>query len=775
MKIRTTTLIAVLALILVLPLTAWADPCPFSTDGTHAWGEWTEYPATCGTDGWRERTCPNCKATETEIMSPATGEHVWGEWHYATAAPSCTEPGTQIRICQNCGQSETRDVPPIDHQYGDWTILQEPTCTTEGARVRYCQNCQNPEKEAIPATGHAWGEWSVTLEPTCTAEGIRARYCQVCQEQATEAIPAKGHTPETIPAVKATCTTDGSTEGSRCSVCGAVLAEPTVIPASGHKWGEWQEVASGKKERKCEWCGEKQQKLLEEAGLSLTAEKIARQDPADSYSDVYAVDMKLENTGTIPLQLKVYATYGDGDPGEFAEVITDEIVGLDYYNPGTIQPGETISFQYVTRTNGMYTDGEKRVITRLVSAQGTSENPDARVTAVQPIVINLPAEDGLLLTVENMHRSGTGTDEVITFDLKVTNQVTGWSLVSVSAKDYMGQQRDGDEFSGWPEEGLLLGYGRSHSFSFSFRPSAGELEKVTENNPLAWIGRYVTVQDLQGHTAEVVVTAKLQTPQTAEALLDGEMEKLDLLCANESASIPVSLTLRNIGDIPITNPVVKGVLMTDGGKTLRSYTLTPKNGVSVLQPQESATFILTAPVGPEDESATLEDEEHLLRFAFYAEYEFEDPEKGTARGESNIWHQEIPVSELTAEDPRSSYIAPVLTVSFEDKVYKPGEKVMFNLKVENVNPEDTIEGIRFEWFPVDESGEMGEPLTYEYPDIILKPGESYELTNKFYYSIGEEEAAQGVYILDFVAWCYSPAYDWYSNSEWYGMILMKAN
>ena len=728
-------IIIVLALCLLLPLAAWADPCPYSPDGTHEWGEWQD----------------------------------------SATAPPCVSPAVQIRWCKNCQQSEIREVTPAPHQYGEWAVLQEATCTTEGARVRYCQKCQNPEKGTIPAKGHTPVEISYKA-PTCTESGnTKGSKCAVCGTILTEPgyLPPTGHIPAVVPAVEATCTKGGKTEGSQCAVCGTTITVRKDTPPLGHDWSEWQEDGAGKKVRICARCGEKQEMDTEEAGLLLTSEKITRLDPAEGYSDVYAVDMKLVNTGTIPLELTLGATYGDGDPGEFAEVITDEIVGIDYYNPGTIQPGETISFQYVARTNGMYSDGEKRVISRLVFAKGQSENPDAQVSAVQPIVIKLPAEDGLLLTMQNMHRSGTGADEVITCDLTVTNQVTGWSLVSVSAKDFMGAQRDGDQFTDWPEEGLLLGYGRSHSFRFSFRPTTEELEKVTENNPLAWIGRYVKVQDLQGHTAEITVTAKLQTPQTAEAFLDGEMEKPDHLCANESVSIPASLTLRNIGDMPITNPVVKGVLMTGGGKTLGGYTLIPENGVSVLQPQESATFILTAPVGPEDESATLEDEEYLLRFAFHAEYEFEHPEKGSTRGESNMWHQEIPVWELTAEDPRSSYIAPVLTVSFEDKVYKPGDKVTFNLKVENVNPEDTIKGIRFEWYPVDGDGEMGEPLTVEQPDVVLKPGESYELTNKFYYAIGEEEAAEGVYILDFVAWCYSPAHEWYSNSEWYGMFRME--
>ena len=52
----------------------------------------------------------------------------------------------------------------------------------------------------------------------------------------TETIPATGHTEETIEAVEATCTVAGSTEGSKCSVCGEILVEPKEIQALGHSF-----------------------------------------------------------------------------------------------------------------------------------------------------------------------------------------------------------------------------------------------------------------------------------------------------------------------------------------------------------------------------------------------------------------------------------------------------------------------------------------------------------------------------------------------------------
>ncbi|MBQ7755121.1 MAG: hypothetical protein IJR78_05235, partial [Clostridia bacterium] len=51
---------------------------------------------------------------------------------------------------------------------------------------------------------------------------------------AQEVIPATGHTPVAIPSTAATCTEDGLTEGSKCSICGEVLVAQEIIPATGH-------------------------------------------------------------------------------------------------------------------------------------------------------------------------------------------------------------------------------------------------------------------------------------------------------------------------------------------------------------------------------------------------------------------------------------------------------------------------------------------------------------------------------------------------------------
>ena len=64
-------------------------------------------------------------------------------------------------------------------------------------------------------------------------------------------VPAAGHKAVADAAVPATCTQDGKTEGSHCSVCGAVLTDPAVIKATGHAYGQWEKLNDEEHRRVC--------------------------------------------------------------------------------------------------------------------------------------------------------------------------------------------------------------------------------------------------------------------------------------------------------------------------------------------------------------------------------------------------------------------------------------------------------------------------------------------------------------------------------------------
>lgn len=81
------------------------------------------------------------------------------------------------------------------------------------------------------------------LAPTCTEEGHTAYwYCTSCEkyfkeeqgltelDPADAILPALGHDPVVIPAVPATTTSIGYSEGSKCNRCGEILVKPEEIP-----------------------------------------------------------------------------------------------------------------------------------------------------------------------------------------------------------------------------------------------------------------------------------------------------------------------------------------------------------------------------------------------------------------------------------------------------------------------------------------------------------------------------------------------------------------
>ena len=155
-----------------------------------------------------------------------------------TKEPTCTEEGIKTYAC-SCGEEYTEQIVALGHKEVTDPAV-EPTETEDGkTEGSHCSVCKEvlKEQQIIPATGkpdeheHKY-EVTVTKEPTCTEEGIKTYTCS-CGKEYTEQIAEKGHQEVTDPAVEPTETEDGKTEGSHCSVCGEVLKEQQIIPATG--------------------------------------------------------------------------------------------------------------------------------------------------------------------------------------------------------------------------------------------------------------------------------------------------------------------------------------------------------------------------------------------------------------------------------------------------------------------------------------------------------------------------------------------------------------
>ncbi len=170
---------------------------------------------------------------------PEEHEHVYQET--VTKPATCTAVGVKTYLC-SCGDKYTQMIEALGHQ----EVIDEaiaPTETMEGkTEGSHCGVCGAilKEQQVIPATGgnkdpeehiHRYQE-SVTKPATCTEKGVKTYTCS-CGEQYTRDIEALGHQEVIDAAIAPTETTEGKTEGSHCSVCGTVLKEQQVIPATG--------------------------------------------------------------------------------------------------------------------------------------------------------------------------------------------------------------------------------------------------------------------------------------------------------------------------------------------------------------------------------------------------------------------------------------------------------------------------------------------------------------------------------------------------------------
>lgn len=126
------------------------------------------------------------------------------------------------------------------HSYQE-KVTKNATCTEKGIKTFTCE-CGDSYTEEIPAAGHK----SVTdkaVAPTCTKNGLtEGTHCSVCNTvlKAQTTVSAKGHTPklDESTVIKVTCKKDGYTGDTKCTVCGVVTKKGSVIKAEGteHIW-----------------------------------------------------------------------------------------------------------------------------------------------------------------------------------------------------------------------------------------------------------------------------------------------------------------------------------------------------------------------------------------------------------------------------------------------------------------------------------------------------------------------------------------------------------
>ncbi len=240
----------------------------------HNYGELIDAIApTCEEDGMiAHYQCAFCKKYFDEnkneladIKIPAK-QHQYGEF-IAEVAATCEEKGAVAHYnCSECNKNFDADkneladisISAKGHTYGALINGTDATCSKEGTVAHYkcseCSKCFDTEKREladikIPAKDHKWEAATCTAPKTCTVCGETSgetvghkweeascttpKMCTVCGITVGE---SAGHTPVTDPAVEATYSSEGKTEGSHCSVCDKVLTAQQTVPKKSTAW-----------------------------------------------------------------------------------------------------------------------------------------------------------------------------------------------------------------------------------------------------------------------------------------------------------------------------------------------------------------------------------------------------------------------------------------------------------------------------------------------------------------------------------------------------------
>lgn len=270
---------------------------------SHHWDHGTiTKKATCTENGEKTYYCTDADCNKTYVETiPATG-HSWDDGK-VTEAATCKKEGIKTYTCKNCGETKTESIPKTEHQWDNGKVTKEATCKEEGSKTYTCSICGDTKTEVIPKKDHTWDEGKVTKKATCTEDGLKVYTCKSCGETKEEALKATGHQhTELRNEKKATCTEEGYTGDTYCTDCGELIKKGSAtekanhnwevtseekatcekdgsktytcadcketktetIPATGHKFGEWQTVTTqsvftgGVQKRICSICGKEE-------------------------------------------------------------------------------------------------------------------------------------------------------------------------------------------------------------------------------------------------------------------------------------------------------------------------------------------------------------------------------------------------------------------------------------------------------------------------------------------------------------------------------------
>ena len=228
-----------------------------------------EVSATCTAVGSYDEVvyCSECNeeisrtTKTTEMLS-----HTLSDWITDTEA-TCKVEGEKHKECTVCHtELETSKIDKLTTHTPKNAVKEnevDAKCNVAGSydEVVYCSVCDTElsrEEKEIAKLPHT-EVTDAAKAPSCTETGLtEGKHCSVCNEVlvAQKIVKANGHTDENndfacdickadlctehkeeiIPAVSATCTESGLTEGKKCSICGDILVAQETVKANGHSY-----------------------------------------------------------------------------------------------------------------------------------------------------------------------------------------------------------------------------------------------------------------------------------------------------------------------------------------------------------------------------------------------------------------------------------------------------------------------------------------------------------------------------------------------------------
>ena len=160
-------------------------------------------------------------------------------FEYIESFPTCTTNGTIVEVCTVCNQTiNIQIIDKSDHvPSNEWIVVTEATCSSAGEQNMLCKVCNAViNVSRTDMSNHIEGEWQTDVEYTCTTDGTEIKKCIYCEKSLDTKIVPAAHKTVTLSAVSPTCTKNGLTEGSKCSVCDEVLIAQQNINKLGHDY-----------------------------------------------------------------------------------------------------------------------------------------------------------------------------------------------------------------------------------------------------------------------------------------------------------------------------------------------------------------------------------------------------------------------------------------------------------------------------------------------------------------------------------------------------------